>query len=85
MTQTQKPARQGAPDRNTNAPTPERAPHESNYGYEADHPSYRARGAGDWSGRTGRRERFEQGSTDQSVDDTLNSREANRREKDTKK
>ncbi|MBT9463022.1 hypothetical protein [Hydrogenophaga sp.] len=63
----------------------QRAQHESNYGYESDHPSYRARGAGDWSGRTGRRERFEQGSTDQSVDDTLNSREANRREKDTKK
>lgn len=49
----------------------QRAQHESNYGYESDHPSYRARGAGDWSGRNGRRERFEQGSADQSVDDAL--------------
>ena len=53
MTQTQKPARQGAPDRNTNAPTPERAPHESNDGYESDHPSYQLRNAGDWSPRFG--------------------------------
>ncbi|WP_332739315.1 hypothetical protein [Hydrogenophaga sp.] len=29
----------------------ERAPYESNYGYESSHPSYQARGAGDWSGR----------------------------------
>lgn len=32
---------------------PQRAPYESNYGYESSHPSYRARGAGDWSSRSG--------------------------------
>lgn len=31
----------------------ERAPYESNYGYESSHPSYQARGAGDWSDRPG--------------------------------
>ncbi|MES2840366.1 MAG: hypothetical protein V4794_08820 [Pseudomonadota bacterium] len=58
------------------------ARHESNYGYESDHPSYRARGAGDWSGRNGKRERFEQGSADQSVDDALSIRETNKHDKD---
>lgn len=32
---------------------PERAPYESNYGFESSHPSYKARGAGDWSRSSG--------------------------------
>lgn len=42
-------------------PGRERAPYESNYGYESDHPSYQARGAGDWSRRSGFNQDFEQG------------------------
>ena len=31
------------------ASTPERAPNETNYGYETDHPSYKLRKAGAWT------------------------------------
>lgn len=31
------------------AATPEREPHETNYGYETDHPSYKLRKAGAWT------------------------------------
>lgn len=39
----------------------DRAPYESNYGYESSHPSYQARGAGDWSRRSGMNQDFGQG------------------------
>lgn len=37
------------PEGEAQAATPEREPHESNYGYEADHPSYKLRKAGAWT------------------------------------
>lgn len=53
MSSPDKPTRQGTPASDTDAATPERAPDESNYGYQSDHPSYKLRGAGDWSPRFG--------------------------------
>lgn len=49
MTRENKEARPSAPESETQAATPEREPHESNYGYEADHPSYKLRKAGAWT------------------------------------
>lgn len=53
MTRVNKQAPQTGSESDMNAPTPERAPHESNYGFEADHPSYKLRKAGVWSPHPG--------------------------------
>lgn len=49
MTRVNKEAPHSNLEGDTNAATPQRDPHESNYGYEADHPSYKLRKAGVWT------------------------------------
>lgn len=53
MTQVNKEAPPSGAGGETQAATPEREPHESNYGYEADHPSYKMRKAGAWTPKHG--------------------------------
>lgn len=48
MTRGNKDAAPSNPPVKPNAATPEREAKESNYGYEADHPSYKQRKAGAW-------------------------------------
>lgn len=49
MTRVNKATPRCDPESETQAATPVREPHESNYGYEADHPSYKLRKAGAWT------------------------------------
>jgi hypothetical protein len=53
MTRVNKEVPPSHPEGETQAATPEREPHESNYGYEADHPSYELRKAGAWTPKHG--------------------------------